>query len=174
MHFLNLNKDDSSRVNKKKNYDYFYDLINYPKKEQFYGLPEQYGLKAYVVEPGTYVLANCESVGVYDNRPNHCPPNFTKHGNKRIGHILFQAKAGEVLCLGKFNLSRDEISLRKMANVSIENNCEQAKSLLEEEYPKLVKKLKNRAFVATKAEAPAPGNPQGNRLPDSFFILQSM
>jgi len=174
MHFLNLNKDDSSRINQNKNYDYYYDLINYPKKDQFYGLPKQFGLKAYVVEPGTYVLANCESDASYDNRPNHCPADFTKHGSTRIGHVLFQAKAGEVLCLGKYNLSRDEISLRKMANVSIENNCEQAKKLLLKKYPELVNKLENRPFVATKAEAPEPGNPQGNRIPDTFYILQSM
>lgn len=174
MHFINLDKEPSDRVNKKRNYDYFYDLINYPKKDQFYGLPEQYGLKAYVVEPGTYALANCESDASYDNRPNHCPPNFTKHGNTRIGHIFFQAKPGEVLCLGKFNLSRKEISLKEMADVDIENNCDQAKALLEKKYPNLVNKLENRSFVATKAEAPEPDNPQGNRIPDTFFMLQSM
>lgn len=172
MHFINVS-NNSERVNKQESYDYYYDLINYPKKDQFYGLPNQYGLKSYVVEPGTYVLARCEANIIYDGRPNHCPPNFMQYKNNKIGFISFTVAQGDVLCLGKLKIRREDQNLRKMAEVEVEDNCDKAEALVQNQYPELVKKIKNYFFRAS----PPSGQHQPEYrpvLPDSFFILQGI
>jgi len=105
-----------------------------------YSSKPPYGIHAYYLEPGDYVIMRC----VY-GRPEieWCIPGVSKNNGQPVGLATFTAKAGEVINVGNFNISRNR-------DVKIINNNDQVLEYIKSEHPNLINKIEYQPMKFTK------------------------
>jgi hypothetical protein len=164
--FRNIEKDDAERFSEDGKYKYKYDLVNYYMLEEMpisnqaqamggrsmsdsYTARKQYGLRGYLVEPGTYVLGYCASnTDVW----YVCPSHHWKANGVKVGFLYFKVLAGEVLSLGRLSIYRSDIHELE-TEISIVDNTQESISYLKQKYPYYVNRLETRLFNLSKADS---------------------
>lgn len=165
--FKNIDKDDVERVSKDGKHKYIYDLVNFYRLEEApisnqakamgggsmaesYTSRKEYGLRGYLVEPGTYVLGFCVTT-------NHdiwyiCPSHHWKANDLKVGLMYFKVAAGEVLSLGRLSVYREKTYLLD-TEVTVIDNTQDSISYLQQKYPDYVNRLETRLFSFSKADS---------------------
>jgi hypothetical protein len=105
-----------------------------------YSSKSPYGIHAFYLEPGDYVIMRC----VY-GRPETewCIPGVSKNNGQPVGLAIFTAKAGEVINVGNFNISRSR-------DVKVIDNNVQVLEYIRSNHPNLINKIEYQPMTFTK------------------------